>query len=192
MPILGKSMNFRAAVAPLPEIPFDLHDPLYSDGVRPSPSYFIVPARDAVNSNAPKMRSRGDPQTGKIRVVSLFGSIGRLIDAYVKSRWPDWESSYTNDPESLYDQICATGADLIFLHARYEELLQRLKLDPSFCDVPVVLIDSWDMRHTEASRERWIRSGATAVLFVPVLDQGLFALIEELLPGSASDSPSPK
>jgi hypothetical protein len=179
----------RAALLPLLEIPFDFADPLSADSVRPGPSYFIVRAESPANSNAARSRSIGNPQTGAIRVASMFGTIGRLIDAYIRAHRPEWESFCRYDDESFYSQLCETGADVIILHAGREELLQRLKLDPSFCDIPIVLIDSWEIRSSAEARERWIRSGASAVLFIPFLDEALLNVIGEVLPETRPDSP---
>ncbi|HEY4162391.1 MAG TPA: hypothetical protein VGM59_04960 [Dongiaceae bacterium] len=172
----------NAVRATLIDTPLALPTPISTDSVRPGPSYFIVPTKDPANTNSvSKKRSAGDPVTGAVRVASMFGYIGRLIDAFVKGRRPAWESFYAYDQEAFYDHICSAGADIIFLHASYQDLLQRLKLDSNFCDIPVVLIDSWDTKESVAAHERWIRSGAAAVLFVPVMEAPLFKVLDELL-----------
>ena len=170
------------------ELPLELPAPFSADSVRPGPSYFIIPVACPANSNElPRKRLVGDPKTGTIRAMSLFGTIGKLIAAVIGGRRPTWDCFYSYSEDEFYDRLCSVGADIIFLHASHKDLFQRIKLDPTFYDIPLVMIDSWDDHEFPKRRERYLKSGADAVLFVPVLEQAIMEVVNALLPGTQPD-----
>ncbi len=98
-----------------------------------------------------------------------------MIDAVIRGRRPTWDSFYSYSEDEFYDRLCSVGADIIFLHASHRDLFQRIKLDPTFCDIPLVMIDSWDDYEFPKRRERIIlRNGGilthTAVTTLTVHD----------------------
>ncbi|HVM83200.1 MAG TPA: hypothetical protein VMW18_04875 [Candidatus Binatia bacterium] len=112
----------------------------------------------------------------------MFGTIGVLIDAYIEGLRPGARSFYAFDAETFYSHLCEQGADVIFLHASYVDFFQRLKLDPSFCDIPVVMIDSWERHAHHSAREHYLGMGAAAVLFLPVTSQSVESVLDSLFP----------
>jgi hypothetical protein len=187
---MGKSNAIHVA---LKAVPLALPEPISTDSVKSGPSYFIVPVTESANSNLKRAKHPpGDPKSGAVRVATLYGSLGKLIDCYVTGVRPRYQSFYTEDREAFYSHLSQFGADLIFMHVGYGDVFEQLKLDPSFCDIPVVLIDSFTVGDTHQRREEYTQLGAAAVLFIPFIGESVLSVLDELLPKPGLDDGADK
>ena len=158
------------------EIPLSLPQPVSIDDIRTiRPNLFVFQPRDAINANRPRPRSRGEAGGAAIRIVSAFQY--SLIKAFINYGRPAYESG-----DFVYEKVLDEGADLIFLSGRQLDILQCLKLDPLLCDIPVVIVDTVETRENCETRDRYLRGGADAVLFVPIDPVSVLSAIDVFLP----------
>ncbi len=164
-----------------------LPEPLSVDDVSAGHRYFIVPVKEAANGNEAKPRFRGRQSPGRTRIAILSPWLGRLVEVILQLGRPDYELFLARDPGHLYDILSGPGADLAFIHDR-SGVIEDLRLNPEFEHLPICAIDSWygSFRGFEDNaRSRYVTSGASAVLFIPIDPPSILGVIDSMLPDPA-------
>jgi hypothetical protein len=165
------------------EIPLSLPRPISVDDVKSIRSnVFVFQPRFAANANRERPKLRNGTDGASIRIANRCGPLARLIDAWIEGRRPEYERLVAYDAEEFYSGLCRDGADVVFLMGTHLDSLQRLKLDPILCDIPVVIVDSFDLKGTQSVRDHYLSAGADAVIFVPIDEASIFDAMDAFLP----------
>jgi hypothetical protein len=165
------------------EFPLLLPRPISVDDVKSiRPNVFLFQPRFAANANRERPKLRNGIDRAPVRIANRCGPLARLLDAWIAGRRPQYERLVAYGAEEFYTGLCRDGADVVFLIGTHLDSLQRLKLDPILCDIPVVIVDSFDARATASSRDRYLGAGADAVIFVPIDEASIFDAMDAFLP----------
>lgn len=165
------------------EVPFSLPRPVSIDDVKPiRPNVFLFQPGSAANANRQRPQLRGRSEGAPLRIANRCGALAGLIDTWIAGRRPEYEHFYTHEAEAFYEAVCREGADAVFLFGGYLDSLNRLKLDPLLCDIPVIMVDSYDMWTPHIARDRYLSAGADAVIFVPIDEASVFGALDIFLP----------
>jgi hypothetical protein len=166
------------------DIPLSLPDPHFSDDVQPfsPPNFVFLKPRDAVNSNPPRpSRSRGDTVDAPIRIASCIGMLNGLVNAWLLGKRPEYTRIIEGEGQ-FYDRLCREGADVIFGAGGSIELLQRIKLDLLLCEIPLIVVDSYDYTTFANTRDRFASLGAEAILRLPITLDTVLGAIDQFVP----------
>jgi hypothetical protein len=173
----------RSAVYEL-EVPLSLPDPRFSNDVQPfsPPNFVFLKPRDAANSNPLRpSRSRGDTVDAPIRIASCIGVLDGLVNAWLLGKRPEYTRIIGGEGQ-FYDRLCREGADVIFGAGGSIELLQQIKLDPLLCEIPLVVVDSYDYSNFVNTRDRFAKLGAEAILRLPITLDTVLGAIDQFVP----------
>ena len=166
------------------DIPLYLPDPHFSDDVQPfsPPNFVFLKPRDAANSNPLRpSRSRGDTVDAPVRIASCIGMLNGLINAWLLAKRPEYTRIIEGE-DQLYDRLCREGADAIFGAGGSIEFLQRIKLDPLLCEIPLIVVDSYDYTNYADTRDRFAQLGAEAILRLPITLESVLGVIDPFVP----------
>jgi hypothetical protein len=82
--------------------------------------------------------------------------------------------------------LCAGGADIIFVQQHWQGIIPTLRLNPAFAQTPIIVLDTRDWKAGYASRERHIKLGADAVLYITITEKSFLDVLGEFSPDKPS------